>query len=288
MPPSGATGTVGPKKMTEDRKVPLVEDEGHNPNQPGWLRNQMVMETCRPLVEKMRKHWNLPNLHLPPALVSLDPLMSPASPPRHSWSSQPLKKAQMVADPSLDKPSLKTLTWRKLGICNARGGRAPRRVSAPPYFKVSKGLLYWVCEIQGQEVDQLLIPWNHVGKVLYLGHTHLLVTHLGDDKTYECIRSRFYWPGIKREVKNYCRTVQSASCTARNPPYETPLSPYPSSTYRFNGLASTLWVHYPSQAGATGMCSSSLTMPPDTRKPYHSGPPRERQLPGGCSPCSVG
>ena len=52
-------------------------------------------------------------------------------------------------------------------------------VLKPPYFKVMNELLNRVCVIQGNEVDQLLVPRTHVGKVLYLGHTQLLGAHLG-------------------------------------------------------------------------------------------------------------
>ncbi|KAJ8365058.1 hypothetical protein SKAU_G00138890 [Synaphobranchus kaupii] len=39
-----------------------------------------------------------------------------------------------------------------------------------------------------------------------LAHTHLLGAHLGLEKTLERIKTRFYWPGVKKAVEDYCRS----------------------------------------------------------------------------------
>ena len=38
-----------------------------------------------------------------------------------------------------------------------------------------------------------------------MAHTHLLGAHLGMDKTRDRILNRFYWPGVKKDVEDYCR-----------------------------------------------------------------------------------
>ena len=119
-----------------------------------------------------------------------------------------------------------THAWRNARLTD---GGPHQGVSSltPPFFKIMNALLYRVCVIQGNEVDQLLVPRTHVGKVLYLGHTHLLGAHLGAEKTYERIRRRFYWPGIKKEVEEYCK--HCAECQLHSPKstVHSPLVPLP-------------------------------------------------------------
>ena len=116
--------------------------------------------------------------------------------------------------------------WRSAcmleGVPQGRGS-----VPAPPYFKVVNGLLYRVCVCQGVPADQLLLPRGYISKALYLAHTHLLGAHLGMEKTYERLRARFYWPGIKRAVEDYCRCC--AECQLHSPrnTVPSPLIPLP-------------------------------------------------------------
>lgn len=73
-----------------------------------------------------------------------------------------------------------------------------------PHFAVKNKLLYRVIKIEGEVVKQLLVPKPYISRVLYLAHSHLLGAHLGTEKTYKCILRRFYWPGVKQAVKDYC------------------------------------------------------------------------------------
>ncbi|XP_061102960.1 uncharacterized protein LOC133131605 [Conger conger] len=112
-------------------------------------------------------------------------------------------------------------------------------VSRPalPYFQVQNGFLYRVCRINDEKVEQLLIPQTHTSKVLYLAHTHLLGAHLGREKTQERIMARFYWPGVKRAVEDYCR--QCATCQLHSPKvtYRNPLIPLPIIDVPFRRIA---------------------------------------------------
>ncbi|KAJ8264277.1 hypothetical protein GJAV_G00147290 [Gymnothorax javanicus] len=97
------------------------------------------------------------------------------------------------------------------------GPGPPRGVSKSilPYFTVRNGLLYRICQVRGEEIAQLLVPRPYISKVLYLAHTHLFGAHLGAEKTYERILTRFYWPGVKRAVEDYCR--RCAECQLHSP-----------------------------------------------------------------------
>lgn len=54
--------------------------------------------------------------------------------------------------------------------------------------------------------NSTLVPKSHRSIVLYLSHTHQLGAHLGVDNTKERIFQRFFWPGIHKEVENFCRS----------------------------------------------------------------------------------
>ena len=104
--------------------------------------------------------------------------------------------------------------WRSVAMIE---GATQGGVSAPlaPYFAIKGGLLYCVCQVRGEEVHQLLVPRPYVTKVLYLAHTHLLGAHLGMEKTYKRVVARFYWPGVKKAVEEYCR--HCATCQLHSP-----------------------------------------------------------------------
>ena len=63
--------------------------------------------------------------------------------------------------------------------------------------------------------------------VLQLAHTHLLGAHLGVEKTKDRILQRFFWPGIHKEVENYCRSCPECQLVAPQPSFRNPLIPLP-------------------------------------------------------------
>ena len=96
-----------------------------------------------------------------------------------------------------------------------------------PHFSTRGGLLYRVVQRGGKEVEQLVVPRPYVNKALYMAHTHLLGAHLGMDKTRDRILNRFYWPGVKRNVEDYCRACPECQRTAPRPTVRNPLIPMP-------------------------------------------------------------
>lgn len=74
-------------------------------------------------------------------------------------------------------------------------------------------------------MEQLLVPQHYISRVLYSAHSHLLGAHLGTEKTYERILRRFYWPGVKRAVEDYCRQCATSQKTCPEVIYRNPLVP---------------------------------------------------------------
>ena len=106
-----------------------------------------------------------------------------------------------------------------------------------PHFALKNGLLYRVVKVEGDIVSQLLVPKRYVPKVLYLAHSHLLGAHLGVEKTYDRILGRFYWPGVKRAVQDYCRSCAECQKTAPKVHYRNPLIPLPIINTPFQRIA---------------------------------------------------
>ena len=65
--------------------------------------------------------------------------------------------------------------------------------------------------------------------VLSLAHETPMAGHLGINKTYRKILDHFYWPGMRKDVKQYCRTCQLVGKPNLKPPL-APLKPIPVTT----------------------------------------------------------
>ena len=55
---------------------------------------------------------------------------------------------------------------------------------------------------------QLVVPRSLREEILQELHAGVLGGHLGEDKTLLKIRERFYWPGLQRSVRDWCRTCE--------------------------------------------------------------------------------
>ena len=61
----------------------------------------------------------------------------------------------------------------------------------------------------GAELHQIVVPEKLKSKVLFLSHDIQFAAHLGATKTLNRITKHFYWPGIVKSVKEYCRSCDS-------------------------------------------------------------------------------
>ena len=63
---------------------------------------------------------------------------------------------------------------------------------------------------------QLVVPRSSIGSVLQQLHSSPSGGHLGIFKTLEKVRSRFYWPGQRHDIEDWCRACEL--CAARKSP----------------------------------------------------------------------
>ena len=113
----------------------------------------------------------------------------------------------------------------------------PVRPLPYPHFATRRGLLYRVVKVNGDIVEQLIVPRQYVSKVLYMAHAHLLGAHLGIDKTRERVVGKFYWPGLKRDITDYCNECPECQKTAPRPTVRSPLIPLPIIEVPFQRIA---------------------------------------------------
>ena len=85
-------------------------------------------------------------------------------------------------------------------------------------------------------VHQIVVPWNCRKEILNLAHGSALGGHLGVNKTYCKILTHFYWPGLKKDVVQFCRSCHVCQMAGKpNPPLPAaPLQPIPTCGEPFN------------------------------------------------------
>ena len=153
------------------------------------------------------------------------------SPPLTEFSDFPLAveggedRGGQFATAQLEDDTLKH-AWGQVQV-HEGGTRDSVSSRQYPHFSTRGGLLYRVVQRGGEEAEQLVVPRTYVSKVLYMAHTHLLGAHLGMDKTRDRILHRFYWPGVKKNVEEYCRACPECQRMAPRPSVRNPLIPMP-------------------------------------------------------------
>ena len=102
------------------------------------------------------------------------------------------------------------------------------------YFCEGELLMRKWCPLGAEESDwsavvQIVAPTAYRRQVLSLAHDHNWAGHLGVTKTYARILKYFFWPGLKQDVSQYCRTCLTCQMTGK--PNQTipaaPLCPIP-------------------------------------------------------------
>jgi hypothetical protein len=74
-------------------------------------------------------------------------------------------------------------------------------------FEWRNGLLYHTDFVLGQRVDQLVVPKDRRPDILKLAHEKCGF-HQGQKRTSERIRYSFFWPGLRKDVVDYCNQCE--------------------------------------------------------------------------------
>ena len=62
---------------------------------------------------------------------------------------------------------------------------------------------------------QIVVPPNCCTDVLKLGYATPMAGHLGVNKTYQHILNHFYWPGIKENVRQFCKSCHECQVVGK-------------------------------------------------------------------------
>ena len=78
-------------------------------------------------------------------------------------------------------------------------------------------------------IYQIIIPQRYRETVLSLAHDTPMAGHMGVGKTHRRVLQYFYWPGISRDIKQYCRSCQVCQSVGKpnQKPAVAPLKPIP-------------------------------------------------------------
>ncbi|KAJ8246605.1 hypothetical protein GJAV_G00253360, partial [Gymnothorax javanicus] len=90
-------------------------------------------------------------------------------------------------------------------------------------YILQNGMLYR----QQGSVLQLVVPQAARDTILTLGHSVPWAGHLGKHKTTARIRQHFHWPGLRRDVAQFCRSCPQCQMTSARIPSRAPLQPLP-------------------------------------------------------------
>ena len=73
-------------------------------------------------------------------------------------------------------------------------------------------------------VEQIVLPKEYHREILHLAHDPLLAGNLGINKTYHRILQHFFWPGLKSDVKSFCKSCHTCQLVGK-PNQNTPVAP---------------------------------------------------------------
>ncbi len=90
-------------------------------------------------------------------------------------------------------------------------------------FMIERGLLYR--EVGAQK--QLVVPQCVREMVLQLSHSIPWAGHLGKNKTTARIKKYFFWPGLKIDVAQFCKSCPVCQKVSLRRPLRAPLQPLP-------------------------------------------------------------
>ena len=78
-------------------------------------------------------------------------------------------------------------------------------------------------------IYQIVVPQKYRSTVLSLAHDTPMAGHLGVSKTHRRVLNHFYWPGISRDVKKFCKSCHTCQVVgkANQKPKVAPLKPIP-------------------------------------------------------------
>nr|XP_033811906.1 uncharacterized protein LOC117365533 [Geotrypetes seraphini] len=133
--------------------------------------------------------------------------------PKDVMDTFPTFREEQKTDPTLKEE------WQRVGKERTEGKR----------WVEKQGLLYreGPGDLEGEMVQQLLIPQGFRKLILRIAHDHPLSGHKGAEATIKQIERRFFWPGLRQAVINFCQSCSTCQKLSLAKPARAPLIPVP-------------------------------------------------------------
>ena len=98
-------------------------------------------------------------------------------------------------------------------------------------------LVHTTCDELGDSLVRILVPKGRRLKVLEVAHTHMLAGHFGRKKTFTRLSSKFLWPRMWIEVKEFVRGCSGCQRAGRKDKARAPLQPLQCESEPFSKVA---------------------------------------------------
>ena len=85
------------------------------------------------------------------------------------------------------------------------------------FFLDTNGLLYHKSyNHRNEPITQLVVPYSRRSQFLSMVHDDVLAGHFGANKTFQRLKDRFFWTGMKRDVEAWVSSCEACQSTKRN------------------------------------------------------------------------
>ena len=159
------------------------------------------------------------------SFATVSPILTDAS---FVGDATPAKLRQLQLDDSSIKFVLEAKESDKRPteeVVKAKGIEVRKLIQIWDQLVVSNGLLKRRFEDEEGKsaVYQWVVPKKHRREILHHLHDGPLGAHLGENKTLQKLKERFYWPGHTADVREWCRSCDP--CSQRKTPNPKPRAP---------------------------------------------------------------
>ena len=147
-------------------------------------------------------------------------------------SKEPLSNIRELQGADEDVgPILQSVISRKVpdtSFCKGKSREFNQLVQQWEQLLFKNGILYRYHEDEGNSNVQVVVPKAARCQILKQLHEGAFVGHLGEAKTLNLLRERFYWPGYSEDAVEWCKTCPT--CAARKNPSRKSRAPLQSVT----------------------------------------------------------
>lgn len=85
--------------------------------------------------------------------------------------------------------------------------------SAHQFFEMKDNILTRTFISKNDQLEQIVVPTTLIHKVCFAAHDTLLSGHYSSGKTFQRIHQRFFWPRMRKDIDDYCKSCDACQRT---------------------------------------------------------------------------